>query len=184
MGEERISAARPEPRKQVYAIGLGSNRRHGRLGAPKCVLVAATAALVEAGADIRAMSPVFTTAPVGPSRRAYANAAALIAVDLDPPGLLALLKRIERQFGRRRGQRWSARTLDLDILLWSGGTWHSRRPWLTIPHAALRERRFVLDPLTLVAQNWRVPGGPSVSQLHARLTRPRPAHRSRPRSGP
>ena len=167
-----------------YAIALGSNRPHGRYGAPATVVAAALDALRREGVDVRAASPVFPTAPIGPSIRAYANAAALIETALDPPALLALLKRIERRFGRRRGQRWGARVLDLDILLWSGGRWRSHRPALGVPHALLTRRRFVLDPLVTIAPQWRVPGSATVRQLQARLTRPLPAHRSLRRSGP
>jgi 2-amino-4-hydroxy-6-hydroxymethyldihydropteridine diphosphokinase len=102
----------------------------------------------------------------------------------DPPALLAALKRIETAFGRRRGRRWGARVLDLDILLWQDGRWHSRRPALAIPHIALAERRFVLDPLVAIAPQWRIPGLGSVAQAHARLTRRAAAHRSGARSGP
>lgn len=84
--------------------------------------------------------------------------------------MLARLKGIERAFGRRRGQRWSARVIDLDIVLWSGGPWSS--PGLTIPHMAFRERDFVLAPLLGVAPDWRDPlSGLTVRQLHARLRR-------------
>jgi len=153
-----------------YAIALGSNRRHGRHGAPARILPAAIEALRGEGVAILAVSPIFTTDPVGPSIRAFANAAALIDTPLDPPALLVLLKRIERAFGRRRGRRWGARVLDLDILLWEGGRWQSRT--LTVPHVLLAERRFVLDPLLRIAPLWRLPNGRSVAQFHARLSRP------------
>src|SRR3546814_4036467 len=83
------------------------------------------------------------------------NAVALVASPLDPPAMLIRLKAIEAAFGRRIGQRWGARTLDLDILLWSGGAWSDDR--LTIPHPAMAERPFVLGPLTRIAPGWRHP---------------------------
>ncbi|WP_116090013.1 2-amino-4-hydroxy-6-hydroxymethyldihydropteridine diphosphokinase [Sphingomonas crusticola] len=161
----------------TYAIGLGSNRRHGRHGAPSGVIEAALAELQPV-----ARSRICSTAPLGPSHRRFANAAALIATPLPPPALLAWLKQIEREFGRRRGRRWGARVLDLDILLWSGGPWSGRG--LAIPHPHLIERRFTLDPLSEIAPNWRIYGAGTVRQHAARLTRPRPAHRSGRRSGP
>ncbi len=87
--------------------------------------------------------------------------------------LLALLKRIERAFGRRPGgRRWRARVLDLDLVLWSGGPYAA--PGLTIPHPLFRERAFVLAPALAVAPAWRDPlTGATVRQLHARLTAPR-----------
>lgn len=162
---------------QLYAIGLGSNRPHGRYGAPAAVLRAALNELQPIAA-----SRIIETAPIGPSLRQFANAAALIESTLSPPELLRRLKAIERRFGRRRGRRWGARVLDLDILLWSGGHWIG--PKLVIPHAHLRERRFVLDPLAQITPNWKIPGHGTVRQCAARLTRPRPIHRSGRRSGP
>ena len=91
--------------------------------------------------------------------------------------LLAVLKEIERRFGRRAGgRRWSARVLDLDLVLWSGGAWSS--PSLTVPHAAFRERDFVLAPARALVPDWRDPvTNLSLRQLKARLTRPRPMPR-------
>jgi 2-amino-4-hydroxy-6-hydroxymethyldihydropteridine diphosphokinase len=154
-----------------YAIALGSNRR-GRHGAPTRELQAALA-MLEA---VVAVSPILHTAPLGPSKRRFANAVALIDSDESPPALLRRLKAIERDFGRRRGRNWAARVIDLDILLWSEGAWSS--PGLTIPHPRIHERRFVLDPLAAVAPDWHDPlTGRTVRQLAYRLTRPRPALR-------
>lgn len=145
------------------------------------MLAAALRALADAGVTIIAAAPMLQSVPLGPSRRRYANSAALIETALAPPALLALLKQIERQFGRNpRAARWSARVLDLDIVLWSGGAWSS--PGLTIPHIAFRERAFVLAPAQAVARDWRDPlTGLTVQQLHARLTRPRPLPIAHPR---
>jgi len=149
-----------------YVIALGSNRR-GRHGAPRAELAAA---LRELGPAI--VSPILTTPPLGPSKRRFANAVAILDSDLDPPALLHRLKEIERSHGRRRGRRWDARVIDLDIILWSGGPWATKR--LTIPHPLFRERTFVLDPLAAIAPDWRDPiSGRTIRQLHARLHRPR-----------
>jgi 2-amino-4-hydroxy-6-hydroxymethyldihydropteridine diphosphokinase len=111
------------------------------------------------------------TDPVGPSHRRYANSAALIETSLEPPALLALVKRIERDFGRRTGgQRWTSRVIDLDLILWSGGPFVA--PGLTIPHSLFRVRDFVLTPAVSIAPQWRDPITQfSLRQLHARLTR-------------
>jgi 2-amino-4-hydroxy-6-hydroxymethyldihydropteridine diphosphokinase len=148
--------------------------RHARHGRPREVLKAALRELEAEGAAVLAASPVISTAPLGPSRRRYANGAALIETTLAPEDLLAVLKRIERRFGRTRGsRRWSARVLDLDIVLWSGGMWGSLA--LVIPHPRFRERAFVLRPAAAIAPDWRDPlTGLTVRQLLARLTRPRP----------
>jgi 2-amino-4-hydroxy-6-hydroxymethyldihydropteridine diphosphokinase len=162
----------------LYAIALGSNRRHGRHGDPIRILAAIRGVLRDEGITPLIVSPTFVTAPIGPSIRAFANAAAVVETELDPPALLAALKRIEVAFGRRRGQRWGARVLDLDILLWQGGRWQSSHPTLNIPHIMLEYRKFVLDPLVKIAPRWRIPGAGTVAQTHARLTRRVPAHRS------
>jgi 2-amino-4-hydroxy-6-hydroxymethyldihydropteridine diphosphokinase len=110
---------------------------------------------------------------MGPAGRAFANAALLLATDLGPEELLAALKRIEHEFGRRRGRRWGPRVLDLDIILWSEGTWGGPGP--IIPHPEFRKRGFVLDPLGSLVPGWRDPlTGRSVRQLRYRLARPAP----------
>ncbi|MGK6322326.1 2-amino-4-hydroxy-6-hydroxymethyldihydropteridine diphosphokinase [Sphingomonas sp. DT-51] len=152
-----------------YVVGVGGNRR-GRHGGPREEVAAVLAELGGVAAPIRA------SAPLGPSTRTFANAAALIASDAAPDVLLARLKAIEQAFGRRRGRRWGARVIDLDVILWSGGRWSS--PRLTIPHPGFRQRAFVLAPLVALAPRWRDPvTGLTPPQLHARLTKARPVPR-------
>jgi 2-amino-4-hydroxy-6-hydroxymethyldihydropteridine diphosphokinase len=125
---------------------------------------------------VTARSPVMATAAMGAAQRRFANAALVLETELDPPSLLAALKHTERAFGRRPGQRWGDRVLDLDIVLWSGGLWESRA--LTIPHPAFAERRFVLDPACAIIPGWRTPPrGLTLAHHQARLTRPRPLPR-------
>lgn len=163
----------PSTTGHTYLIALGSNRRHPGHGRPRDVLVAALTALAKEGVTIGKVAPVHVTEPIGPSLRRYANSAALIETPLDPPTLLALLKRIEREFGRRQGgQRWTSRVLDLDIILWSGGPFVA--PGLTVPHRLFRTRDFVLAPAMAIAPAWRDPiTGFTIRQLRARLTRNR-----------
>jgi 2-amino-4-hydroxy-6-hydroxymethyldihydropteridine diphosphokinase len=149
----------------VYAIALGSNRR-GHHGSPEAEIAAA----LEALGGVVAVSPLLRTPPLGPSKRRFANAVALIESDEAPAALLARLKAIERRFGRRRGRNWAARVIDLDIILWSEGAWGESG--LTIPHASFRERDFVLLPLLAVAPDWRDPvSGRSVRQIAWRLAK-------------
>ena len=146
----------------TYAIALGSNRR-GHHGPPEREIAAALALLKPV-----AVSPILRTPPLGPSKRRFANAAAILETQDDPPTLLARLKQIERDFGRRRGRAWGARVIDLDIILWSGGAWGE--PALTIPHPHFRTRDFVLKPLLAIAPGWRDPiTRRTVRQLLARL---------------
>lgn len=149
--------------------------RHVCHGAPPAVLRAALEALdAERRIAVKAVSSIVASAPLGPSRRRYANAAAIVKSALPPLELLLRLQRIERAFGRRRrGRRWGARVLDLDIVLWSGGIWCD--PALAIPHPEFRTRAFVLAPAVCIAPRWRDPlTGLTLRQLSARLTRPRP----------
>ncbi|MBW6524580.1 2-amino-4-hydroxy-6-hydroxymethyldihydropteridine diphosphokinase [Sphingomonas sp. RHCKR47] len=160
-------------RRSTYLVALGSNRA-GRHGRPKDEVAAALRLLAGRA------SPIVASAPLGPSTRTFANAAAVIESDESPAELLARLKRIERAFGRRTGRRWGARVIDLDIILWSGG--RIATPTLTVPHRAFRARGFVLAPALAIAPAWRDPvTGLSVRQLYTRLTARRPAPSSRGR---
>lgn len=159
----------------LYLLGLGSNQRHPVIGNPERIIGQALDALEMDDIDLFTHSPIIASAPIGPSRRRYANAAAIVATALSPSELLDRLQHIEAHFGReRRGQRWRARTLDLDILLWSGGMWMESDASLAIPHPHLRHRPFVLDPASMIAGNWRDPlTGLALKQLAARLKRPK-----------
>jgi 2-amino-4-hydroxy-6-hydroxymethyldihydropteridine diphosphokinase len=112
-------------------------------------------------------SRVWDTAPLGPPQPRYLNAALELEVDVPPLALLGTLQQIEREAGRERtGVRWSARTLDLDILLF--GDEVVRRPQLVVPHPGLAVRRFVLAPLSELCPDRVVPGtGRTVAQLLA-----------------
>jgi 2-amino-4-hydroxy-6-hydroxymethyldihydropteridine diphosphokinase len=137
----------------LYAIALGSNRPHGRFGRPQLVVEVAIARLDQEFRLFDA-SPIVLNPAHGGAGRDFANAIALVESDIDPPEMLSCLKSIEREFGRRKGRRWGPRVLDLDVVLWSGGRFRSRK--LTIPHPQLAGRSFVLQPLAEVAPRWRV----------------------------
>jgi len=160
--------------KTSYVVALGSNRWHHRYGAPRAVIAAAIAALAsEKKIKVIAVAPITTTSPVGPAGRSFANGAILVKSGKSPDELLSILKKLERDFGRRKVRRWGPRVLDLDIILWSGGMWADGH--LAIPHPAFRQRTFVLDPAVRLAADWRDPrDGLSVRQIRARLLRPKP----------
>lgn len=141
--------------KTTILIAIGSNRRHGQHGRPEGVVAAAIDAMAAAGLRIVARSRTRATAPLGPGGRRFANAAVAVESALSLRAVLRLIKSIERDFGRRGGQRWGDRVLDLDIIgagdaVVSGGA-------LQVPHPRVAERRFVLDPLVEIAPDWRHP---------------------------
>jgi 2-amino-4-hydroxy-6-hydroxymethyldihydropteridine diphosphokinase len=155
----------------LYAIAIGSNRPHGRHGRPPQVVEAAIARLDEEFGLFDA-APILLNAAHGGAGRDFANSVALVESDLDPPDMLARLKSMEREFGRRSGKRWGSRVLDLDIVAWSGGKWRSRR--LTVPHPAAHSRSFVIGPLAAIAPEWRLDGHITPRHLAHRLAQRRP----------
>lgn len=159
---------------QLYAIAIGSNRRHGRFGRPAAVVEAAIARL-DQDFGLFDASPIILNSAHGGAGRDFANAIAIVESDLRPPAVLRQLKDLEREFGRRPGKRWSSRVLDLDIALWSGGKVRSRA--LQVPHAELRKRSFVLQPLAAIAPGWPVDGALKARHLAYRLRRFSPATR-------
>ncbi|WP_265499249.1 2-amino-4-hydroxy-6-hydroxymethyldihydropteridine diphosphokinase [Paracoccus beibuensis] len=142
------------------------------------------------GISISALSRFWRTPAVptgsGPD---FVNAAATIRTDLPPDEVLAHLHRIEAEFGRdRSGGRWSARSLDLDLVAmddrilpnadhlrrWMGLDPQAQRTLapdrLILPHPRLQDRAFVLAPLAEIAPGWRHPlTGQSVSDMLAAL---------------
>jgi 2-amino-4-hydroxy-6-hydroxymethyldihydropteridine diphosphokinase len=156
----------------LYAIAIGSNRRHVRHGRPAGVVEAAVARL-DREFDLFDASPIILNKAIDGAGRDFANAVALVESGLEPEAMLASLKRIEREFGRRAGKRWGERVLDLDLVAWDGGRFASRR--LTIPHPRLKERGFVLGPLAAIAPGWRIEDGLTIRHLASRLGKRRRA---------
>ncbi|AUW60240.1 2-amino-4-hydroxy-6-hydroxymethyldihydropteridine diphosphokinase [Sphingobium sp. SCG-1] len=164
----------------TYAVAIGSNRSLSRNLGPTALVDAALGLLNNTPLSLVTASAILQSAPLGPSHRHYANAVAIIESSLLPPGLLLHLHGLEDRYGRRRHRRWGARTLDLDIILWSGGIWSD--PKLAIPHVAFRDRTFVLHALAEIAPQWRDPvSGHTIKQLSARLARRMPVdHHANP----
>ncbi|MCA1653713.1 MAG: 2-amino-4-hydroxy-6-hydroxymethyldihydropteridine diphosphokinase [Sphingomicrobium sp.] len=156
----------------LYAIAIGSNRMHGRHGRPSGVVAAAIARLDQDFTLFNA-SPILLNPASGGAGRDFANALTLIESPLEPAAMLATLKHIERDFGRRSGRRWGERVLDLDIAAWSGRRVRSRT--LTIPHPRFAERTFVIGPLAAIAADWRIDGVLTPRHLAHRLARARPS---------
>jgi len=125
------------PRPERAFVALGSN-----LGDRAAHLAAAREALSHLPETrVLAASTVEETAPLGGMEQPpYLNQMVLIETGLDPRRLLAALQEIERARGRVRTERWSARTLDLDIVTY--GERRIREPDLVVPHPELPNRDF------------------------------------------
>jgi 2-amino-4-hydroxy-6-hydroxymethyldihydropteridine diphosphokinase len=118
-------------------VALGSN-----LGDRAAALALARDRLAELPrTELTAASAVEETEPIGPVPQGpYLNQMVLLKTDLTPRELLAACRRIEREAGRERRERWGARTLDLDIVRY--GEREVREPQLEIPHPELSNRPF------------------------------------------
>ncbi|HEX3952109.1 MAG TPA: 2-amino-4-hydroxy-6-hydroxymethyldihydropteridine diphosphokinase [Stellaceae bacterium] len=138
----------------MILVGIGSNLAASDFASPQDTAAAAVAVMPSLGIEIRRRSSWCFTEPVPPSDQPwYVNAVAAVATDLSPPALLAALLRVETRFGRQRGARNAARTLDLDLLDYDG--FQCDTPDLVLPHPRLHERRFILAPLAEIAPDWR-----------------------------
>lgn len=144
-------------------LGLGSN-----LGDRADALRWAIGRLVDEGVEVQAVSSLYATAPQGvEDQPEFLNAACRVATHLDPPGMLALAKRLEAEAGRVDGPRWGPRPLDIDLLAWDGGAWDA--PELVVPHERLHERRFALQPLVEVDPDLVLPSGARIAALLAAI---------------
>lgn len=133
------------------AIALGSN-----LGDSLKILQNSLQSLASIpGIEIEAVSSWYQTKPIGPPQPDYLNGCAILSVRQHPEELLVLLQGIEIQFGRVRKDKWGARTLDLDLLLYDDLI--LELPDLQIPHPRMNQRAFVLVPLAEIAPNWIEP---------------------------
>lgn len=95
-------------------------------------------------------SSVYETDPYGrPDQPKFLNAVAELETALSPLELLDELKAIEGRAGRRAGERWGPREIDLDVLLYDGLVFNDGK--LAVPHAGLEKRKFVLIPFREIA---------------------------------
>ncbi len=116
------------------------------------------------------LSRCFRTPPVGgPSGQPpFINAVAAITTTSSVWEVWHVIREVERLLGRERNQRWEARRIDLDILLYDEQTiW---TPHLKVPHPRMCMRRFILVPALDVAAGWKDPvSGWTIDQLAANV---------------
>ena len=144
----------------VY-VGLGSN-----LSDPQKQIELAVASLTQIkNTTLDGVSSLYFSRPMGPQDQPdYMNAVASLTTDLNPLDLLNELQAIENNAGRvRKDNRWGARILDLDVLLYDNETINHER--LTVPHYGLELREFVLLPLAELSPKLTLPNGKPVLAL-------------------
>ncbi|ELS32169.1 MULTISPECIES: 2-amino-4-hydroxy-6-hydroxymethyldihydropteridine diphosphokinase [Pseudanabaena] len=141
---------------ELCAIALGSNLS-STIGDPEKIVQAAIAQLstlpeievVRVSRWYRTKAIVLPNADPQPD---YINGCAVLRTSLPPLQLLQALFYTEQIFGRERRERWGARTLDLDLLLY--GDRVLDKPELVLPHPRMGDRAFVLLPLAEIAADW------------------------------
>jgi 2-amino-4-hydroxy-6-hydroxymethyldihydropteridine diphosphokinase len=146
-------------------LGLGSN-----VGERREYLQAAIGALPRAGVRVVASSSTYDTDPVGEvlDQPSFLNACVLVRTSLEPLELLAAVKGLERELGRAaRSPRHGPREIDIDVLLLDDVELRDER--LTLPHAQLSTRRFVLIPALELDFELRLPGGSRLADALAAL---------------
>lgn len=149
------------PTTTIVYIGLGSNLSKPRLQ----VSNAAKAIANIENSRVCALSSLYLSKPMGPQDQDdYINAVISIETSLSALALLDALQAIENAAGRvRKDNRWGARILDCDILLYGNQSIDNAR--LTVPHYGMKLREFVLLPLAEIATNLYLPDGTSVNAL-------------------
>jgi len=138
-------------------LSLGSNLNDRRMALIQAIerLAADPAISLDEKQDI---APLYETAPVGcpDEQPLYLNTAVRVRTTLAPPPLLELMLQVEASLGRVRRRVNEARVIDIDLLLY--GDRRIDRDELVVPHPAMVDRRFVLEPLCDLAPVMRIPG--------------------------
>jgi 2-amino-4-hydroxy-6-hydroxymethyldihydropteridine diphosphokinase len=113
---------------------------------------------------ITAQSRLYETKPLGPQNQPdYVNQVIAVETQLSPHALLNALLDIELQMGRIRLERWGARIIDCDIILF--GDQIIQTPSLTIPHPEMKNRSFVLYPLAEIAPDLVLPSKEALQDI-------------------
>jgi 2-amino-4-hydroxy-6-hydroxymethyldihydropteridine diphosphokinase len=148
----------------VGYLGLGSN-----IGDRRARLTDAAHALSAHAVTVLASSSVYDTEPVGLvlDQPEFLNACLRIETELGPEPLLDACKAVEREVGRIDGVRHGPRVIDVDLLLLGSTVYRSAR--LSLPHAEVSARRFVIVPLLELDPDLALPSGERLDTLLAGL---------------
>jgi len=165
----RVSMQEGTGHMDLILVALGANLP-SRHGSPRQSLEAAYLRLEELGLRITARSRFWLTEPVPVSDQPwFHNAVCAVETNLPAPELLALLHRVEDEFGRVRSEVNAPRVLDLDLLAY-GRQIIASDQGLVVPHPRLAERAFVLFPLQDIAPDWVHPAsGEGLAAMIARI---------------
>jgi 2-amino-4-hydroxy-6-hydroxymethyldihydropteridine diphosphokinase len=150
---------------RIGLLGLGSN-----VGERRSHLQAAVDALSGEGIDVLRCSSTYDTDPVGEvlDQPSFLNACVRVRTALEPLELLDAVKRLERRLGREHGGvRHGPRAIDIDVLVLGDIELSHER--MTLPHAQLASRRFVLVPALELDFELRLPDGTQLSDALAAL---------------
>lgn len=155
---------------RLILVALGANLP-GLAGSAAATVRAAIERLDADPTRVAAASRIWESPPWPPSDQPwYANAVVRLETARDAVALLGHLHALEQEFGRVRGQRNAARTLDLDLLDYDGMLRAPPQAAPELPHPRMATRAFVLLPLAEIAPDWRHPAsGTSVRDLIAAL---------------
>ena len=152
------------PIHKVY-IGIGSNLDDPIKQVKTAIATLIKLAMNENYTCSSLYQSVAMVKPGQPPQEDYINAVMAIDTDNCAIDLLDVLQNIESTQGRIRGEeRWTARTLDLDLLLF--GDEFINHPRLTVPHYGLSERNFVIYPLRDIDANLQLPDGSNINDLY------------------
>ena len=129
----------------IAYIGIGSNLGNREENSQKAI-----ALLIEKNIKITKRSSLYEIEAWGVKEQPrFINMAVEIETNLEPAELLKVIKEIENSMGRREGIRWGPRVIDLDVLLYDDLILKTGE--LEIPHPAIKDREFVLKPLSEIA---------------------------------
>ena len=149
----------------IAYIGVGSNLGERERNLRQAIEQLAASPKIE----VLRIAPVYSTKPLGVEGQPdYLNTVVELRTSLDAYELLGQLLSIEKRLGRLRGERWAARTIDLDLLLY-GSLSINQPPHLVVPHPRLTERAFVIVPLAEINPELLLPGGMRAKELAAKL---------------
>jgi 2-amino-4-hydroxy-6-hydroxymethyldihydropteridine diphosphokinase len=168
-------------KRQTILVGLGANLT-SPVGAPEQTIRAAISYLEKGYIEDVRVSSYYRSTPVPATGQPdFVNVVLVATTSLAAQALLDLFQATETQYGRRPAERWSARTLDIDLLAYGNGILPNADSWNdvvsdpdpaatlsapVVPHPRLHKRAFVVKPLIDIAPEWRHPVlGKTISDL-------------------